>query len=547
MKKPPVLKSIALIATFIFAGIITLTFQSCIKDNFELDKLTKTEWNPNLAVPLVYSSLSIQDIITKGDKDGFISVGSDDFCTLIYNGNLFSLAAADLVQIPTQQQPNYSVTLTPAQIAALTAAGTVTASYTQPVTFATGTNNPKIDSLDVKSGTIDIALTSDFEFSGQINVVIPAAKKNGVVFSKILPFSYAGTVPVFVAASYDLAGYTFDMTNGGTTYNQFSVNYDVTLSGSGTPPSLANQISINQSLSNLKYNKFFGDLGQLALSPDQDTVDISIFKNALGTGSFTLVDPSVKVTISNSYGVPIDASISKLDGYTPPASVFSITGSPNPLPIFSPNFSQIGQTLTGTYTLSNANSNIVSVINNTPKSIIYKINSMSNPAGPTNSNFVTDSSRFKVDMEVALPFWGTAQNFVLMDTIPFGVDSALSENIESVLIRLFNSNGFPMDIDLQAYLTDSNFVKLDSLIIPNQLLLKSAIVNTTTGLVQSPSESKYDIVVTDTRLSKLKETTHMLIKAVASTTNNGSTNVKIYSHYKLDIKLGTQIKFKVKF
>lgn len=172
---------------------------------------------------------------------------------------------------------------------------------------------------------------------------------------------------------------------------------------------------------------------------------------------------------------------------------------------------------------------------------------MSNPAGPTNSNFVTDSSRFKVDMEVALPFWGTAQNFVLMDTIPFGVDSALSENIESVLIRLFNSNGFPMDIDLQAYLTDSNFVKLDSLIIPNQLLLKSAIVNTTTGLVQSPSESKYDIVVTDTRLSKLKETTHMLIKAVASTTNNGSTNVKIYSHYKLDIKLGTQIKFKVKF
>jgi hypothetical protein len=338
MKKVTATKSILLLASFFFAAAMIFSFQSCIKDNFKFDKLAQTEYSPSIAIPLVYSSLTIQDLVTQGDHNGLIIVGSDKFCTLVYKGNLFSLEASDLLQLPDQQQPVYSASLSPAEIAALTAAGTVTSSYTQTVNFTSGINSPQIDSMNLKTGSLNINLNSDFRFSGQVKITIPTAKKGGVVFSKTLPINYSGSIPVFASAVYDLSGYTFDMTSGGTTYNQFAVNYDVTLTGAGVPPTTANSISITQSLNSMKYGKLFGDIGQLALSPNQDTVGLSIFKNALGIGTFTLVDPSVKVTITNSYGVPIDATISRLDGFNPPSSSFPITGSPNPLPILSPNF-----------------------------------------------------------------------------------------------------------------------------------------------------------------------------------------------------------------
>ena len=542
-------KSSIVIASILGATIIISSIQSCVKDNFELNKLASTTWNPNLAVPLVYSSLTVQDILTKEDTQGQILVGTDNFCTLVYKGNLFSLLASDLIHIPDQNPTPYTTpSLTPAQIAALSTNGTVTVPFSQTVNFISGTTapNPKVDSITFKSGDIGISLSSDFKFNGNILVTIPSAKKNGVVFSQVLPLVYSGTVPVLANANYNLTGYTFDMTMGGTTFNQFVVNYAVTLTGTGTPPLASDVVTLNQSLSNMQFGRIYGDIGQVALSPDKDTVEISIFKNALGMGSFSLVDPSVKVVITNSYGVPIVASISQLEGYTPPALAYPITGSPNPLPIYSPTWAQIGQTATGSYTLNNTNSNIVSVINNVPKNVVYQINSLSNPAGPTNNNFVLDTSRFKVDMELDLPLWGTAKDFWLVDTVHFKLDQTISDDVESAMFRMYNSNGFPIDVDMQVYFVDTLYNVLDSLVIPNQLILNSGVVSPVTGMVTSPTQKIYDAYVDRPRLLNLKNSKYILIRAVAATTNAGSSNVKIYSTYRLDVKLGVQFKLKVK-
>jgi len=537
-------RSALLIASFLFMGIVIFTVQSCVKDNFKFDKIAKMDYSPNIAFPLIYSSLTVQDILTKADHQGVVSVGSDNFCTIVYTGNLFSLKGSDLVLLPNQQPPSYSASLTPAQIAALSGAGTVTASYSQNVNFSSGT--VKIDSMIFKSGNLNISLNSDFKFSGQITIKIPTAKKNGVPFSKVLPFNYTGFVPVITNANYDLTSYSVDMTIGGTTNNQFTVNYDVTLTGGGTPPLTTDMITLTQSFTGLNFDKIFGDIGQQALSPNKDTVALSIFKNSLGIGTFTLVNPSVKVLISNSYGIPINASISQLDGYNPPATTYPITGSPNPIPILSPNFSQIGQTLKDSFSLNSSNSNIVPIINNTPKYVIYKINSLSNPGGPTHNNFVIDTSYFKVDMQINLPLYGTAKDFTMMDTLAFTMDSTVSNTIESALFRIYNSNGFPFDINMQAYFTDSLYNRLDSLIIPNQLILLSAAVNTTTGMVISPTQKTYDATVNKARLLHLKTSKHLLLKAVAATTNNGTTNVKIYATDRLDVKIGVQVQIKTK-
>jgi hypothetical protein len=541
-------KSINTIVCFLFGVVLVSTLvTSCVKDNFDFGKLQAIEWNPNIAAPLVYSSLTIGDLVAKEGSGGLITVGSDNFCTLMYKGNLLSLKASDLIVIPDNQPPPYVATLNSGQITAFGLAGTITVPYSQTITFDSGVNGPKMDSLILKGGSISISLSSTFQFSGQIQIVLPGAIKNGMPFTQVIPFTYSGTTPVTSTVTVDLTGYHFDLTHGGTTFNEFVADFQVTLTGSGNPISSSDQITLTQNLTNLKFDKIYGDIGQMSLSPDVDTVDISIFKSVLGAATFSLVDPRIKVVIANSYGVPINATLSQFDGYTPGATPFPITGAPNPLPIQSPTFSQVGQVLTDSFSLNNSNSNIATVINNTPKSLIYKMSTLTNPAGgSTHNNFVIDTSRIDVDMEVELPLYGTASNFILADTMPFELTQTLPEQVESALIRTFNSNGFPFDVDMQIYFADSLYTKLDSLVIPNQLVLASATVNSSTGIVISPTQKTYDATLTKSRLLNLKTTKYLLILAKANTTNNGTTPVKIYANYKLDFKLGLQVQVKAK-
>lgn len=535
-----------LIAQFLFVVALLFIIQSCVKDNFDFKKLSQTDYHPNIAVPLVYSSLTIQDLLTKSNQN-LIIVGSDKFCTLVYKGNLFSLAAADIITIPNNQPPPFSASLSTGQISALGFAGTVMVPYSQTVAFNTGIGGPKIDSVTFKAGILGLSLNSSFKYSGQIKVIIPSAKKNGIVFTQIIPFTYTGSIPVLSNVTLPLTGYNFDMTSGGTAFNQFLVNFEVTLNGSGAAPLTTDQITITQSLSNMKFAKIFGDIGQQSLSPNVDTVKLSIFKNVLGAATFTLANPMVKVLLSNSYGVPITASLSQFDGYSSGMPPYAITGSPNPLPIHSPNFNQIGQILTDSFSLNNGNSNIASVINNTPQYLIYKVTSQTNPlGGTTHGNFVIDTSRFKADLELDLPLYGTAKNFILQDTVPFNVSQTIPSQVESALIRTYNANGFPFDVNMQIYFVDSLYTKLDSLVSPNQIILKSGTVNSTTGMVTSSTSTTYDATLTKPRLTHLKTSKYLLIRAVANTSNGGATNVKIYSNYKIDFKLGLQVQVNTK-
>ena len=535
------------ISSLLIVAILISTLQSCVKDNFQFNKIAEIKWDPNVAAPLVYGSLSIKDILNKSNAPNFIIEAGDHSLTLVYKGNLFSLDASNLVNLPDQTFP-FSASVGTGLPIPFTTGNNFMGSYSQTVSFGTG--GPSIDSITFKTGILAFSFNSDLHNSGTIKITIPSAKKNGVVFSNTLPLNYTGAVPIVASANYDLTGYNFDMTSGGAPDNQFIINYDVTINGSATAPGGAEQVAVSLSMNNMLFSKIFGDIGQQNLSIATDTIDLSIFTNSVaGGGSFTLANPSVKITLSNSFGVPIGAHLSTFEGYNPGVNFYPITGFPDPLPIPSPTFTpinQVGQTLVDSFQLDKTNSNIVTILNNTPKQIIYKVDAKSNPAGATHNNFILDTSHFKIDVEFDLPLYGTAKNFMLVDTTAFSFSQNIPDQVESGIIRTYNANGFPMDIDLQVYFVDSLYTKLDSLvIIPNFILLKSGVVNLTTGRVTSPTETIYDATFDKTRLQKLKNATKIIIHAIASTTNAGTTDVKIYSDYKLDVKLGVQLQLHI--
>lgn len=546
-------KRLMLVAFFTISAIVILV-QSCVKKTIDLDNMGDEQWQPNLAAPLIFSSLTIDDIITKSGKQGSILIGSDKFCTLVYRGTLFSFLAKDIIVLPPQTYTQ-TVNLTGANITALTGSGTVTVNYTQTINFDSGVGSPEVDSLIYKSGILTDSIVSDFKHNASITITIPSAKKAGVPFSQTLNLNYTGTTPVVATDNLNLNGYKFDMTDGGTTFSKFKINYAVTLNYiGGNPVTSTDKVTIIQKCANPTFDKVFGYIGTQSLVPtsqDKDTVALSIFRNTISGGTFTLDDARIKFIFSNSFGVPIKATMPQLIGYTPPGSNYPLTGTgiPAVLPIQSPTISQIGQIkVDSSMILSKSNSNILSVVSNSPQNIIYQITSQSNPVPYASRNFVIDTSRFKVDMEAQLPLYGTATNFTISDTIKdfklslTGTDATL----ETLMLRTYISNGFPTDVGVQVYFTDTLYNKIDSLISPYQVIVPSAVVNSTTGKVISPAVKTTDSNFDKTRIDNLTKAKRALVKGVVSTYNNGGTSVKIYSDYKLDIKIGVQAKLNVK-
>jgi len=538
---------------FIVVVLSSLLLTACLKDNFNFKKLAQTEWDPNVAIPLIYSSLTMNDILVKSKSDSVVQVDANNFITLVYKGQYLSLKASDVFIIPDQPFSE-SYNLDAGGVTALTSVPpgqTYSTSYTDTLNF--DPNSPAtpaqsrivIDSISFKSGNWAVSFASLINDNVQIRMSIPKAKQNGVSFAQTFSINSMGTTN----GSYNLSGYTFDLSAGGG--NKIAVNYTVTITNSGNPVS-PSQININQTFSTLAFKKIFGYLGQQTLSAGNDTIQFNIFQSST-SGSFTLANPSMHVTIQNSYGIPISATLStfKVSGNS---GSMGVTGAPNPLPIASPTVSQMGQYLTTSFSLSpnsmnlvnNAptSSNIKAAVNSQPKYLVYDIAATSNPLGPPALNFVLDTSTIKVNMEVDLPLEGTASGFSFQDTLNFTFPSL--NNVQSLLLRSNITNGFPIDLGIQIYFTDANLNKIDSLVTGNRIIAPSAIVNSGSGMVTSPTNKITDLTFNQARINKLTNVSKLLVVASASTYNGGMTSVKFYSTYHLDVKLGAQAQLKVK-
>lgn len=516
-----------------------LVISSCVKDSFKLDKFAHETLSPTVAAPLIKSSLSIRDLLKTADKDGNITVDSNNFCTIFYKSHLFTFKASDLIKIPDQSfSQSLSLNFPPGAI--LPAGTTTTVSQNNTITFNPG-NQLQIDSMSYKTGTLNFYVSSDFKHDVSINIQIPYAKKNGVALSQTINLPYKGTTPSIAFLNIDLKGYVFDMTQGGIATNKFDVNFSFTVTGTGNSISSNNQLLVDYGLTTILFDKLFGYIGQQSLSPQKDTIELTIFKNMNFGGNISLADPQVKLFLTNSYGVPVHASISKFDGVTSSGSTFPIIGAnvPNPIPITSPTPSQIGQSFTTKLVLDNTNSNFNAVLLNRPKYIIYDISTITNPNGKIGPNFVLDSSKFNVDMEVELPLYGKVSALEIQDTVDFefgGVDQ-----LKSLMLRANITNGFPMDVGVQIFFTDSTYKTLDSLITPYKIIMPSAQVDNN-GKVSVKTNQVTDIELSHDKLEKLKNTRKLLIRGRLNTANNGNTDVKIYTDYTLDVKMGVKAK-----
>lgn len=518
---------------------ILIVLSSCVKDYFDFDKLsTDINWNPSVAVPAIHTRLTMRDIIQDYDYQHLFVEDSTAFLYLVYNKEVFSYPAVNYINIPDQ-----SVTVDFYGSDFITSGfpgnSPVTVTKILGISFIPPTPTDEIDSILLKSGTLNISINSSFMHPGVIKVTFPDIKKNNVVYSKTI-----NTTPAYSGTS------TFNDLNGFAIYvnnNQIKCIVEYTLNNSGNIVLPADNANINISFENLNYKIIYGSFASRVIELYEDTVELEIFKNAT-QGQLYFLNPKIKFFFRNSFGVPLQSTIESFKIYSTTDNTYypyQIPPQYNPLNIICPN--------TPTYTaltkviLDTLNfPDIRNIIFNNPRYIYVKTQPKIHNS--THQNFIIDTSRISLNVEVELPLWGKSNKWIIQDTTNFDFEKFYNDsnnhiyNIEFVKFNVFAVNNSPTEAIIQVYFTDTLYNIIDSLFNYGDILYSGITDNS--GKVVQPTPKQTQITYTGQRLHGLQNVKKVIIRATLSTAENGNKIVKFYATNYVDVKIGVMVKAK---
>ncbi len=405
----------------------------------------------------------------------------------------------------------------------------------------------RLEKIIFKSGALDYDIDMDFREDVIIYLNMPGLSLNGVPFSEQINLNYSGSIPMTHSGSLDLEDYELDLSNGGITNNTISCGYIVEIVSSGSQTSFTtnDQFSFSSSITNLDFQYVEGYLGSFEFESDKDTVDFGVNTNMFGAEVY-FEEPTFNLNVENSFGIPICVELTeKLAVKTSQNTQIELTGSAvdDSIDIAYPNLSQTGQYASTLITLDKNTSNIADVLSTMPDQGIFQVKSKANPSGDTTvSNFLLDTSKIKIDLDMTVPFYGRILSLVLQDTVDLTLQDF--DQAEYAIFHLVTENSFPADIGLQLYFMDDNYVVLDSLIKPYISIFESAQVDDT-GDVVANTKAYHKIQVDKASLYQLSNASKLMIQASLVTANDGNTPVRIYTDYDFFVQLGLQMNVKI--
>ncbi len=532
----------------IFISVLLIAVQSCVDDKYDLSKISdEIEINPGLAAPVARGSLSLDDIVNEISSENMGKFPDDSLLYITFTDTFKSYLASDVIDIPDQTfvqlYIDSDINLNPEW----TGSGigdTIQFSKQKNGEF-TVSHNEKIDSIKLKTTTLQIHVSSTFKHRGIVNIFTNSIKTNGQPLMNNIPISNAaGTFDTTI--NIPLNNTTIYLDNSNPSLTILPLSFELYLINSGSPVLAGESCDITMSFEDIQFSNLFGYLGEYDLFDENGQMDLGIYEDILGDGELLFADPRFSFFTYNSFGIPVEVTLSNVSAFSEKNNIttpITFTGV-NPFDISAPDMSQIGKTVKDSILINKDNCNIKQAMETSPKTFSYNIIAKSNPAGPTGPyNFVTDSSKFNVDFEIVLPLWIKANDIVLSDTTDLDIEKEIGDFIDYInyfRITMEGSNGFPMEAGLQVIFTDSAYTVLDSLFLGSPIVLNPAMVDSY-GKVTRSVQFKKIVEFSKEKLSGIKNTKRAIVRATLNTSNIGSGQyVKFYSYYIIDFKLSVK-------
>jgi hypothetical protein len=144
-------------------------------------------------------------------------------------------------------------------------------------------------------------------------------------------------------------------------------------------------------------------------------------------------------------------------------------------------------------------------------------------------------------MEINLPLEGRVNGLVFQDTIPFTFRDV--QELRELELRTFITNGFPIDVKMNVYFADANNSIIAKLYETDAEPIIVAASTDASGKSVTPGYDETSTVVPFSLISKLGNVSKIFVKAVTATTDAASgKNIKLYSDYRIDVKISGRAK-----
>ncbi len=498
---------------FVFASLSCLLMVMACNRLDDLDDLEVVNYDAEFAIPLFSGTASFQDVLNKFDEETFITILPDGLIQLNYKGNVVARSSTDIFAgFPVIPFPVVDTTI------------------------RLGFNVPgsvDVDLAVLKKGSIEWFYEIEHGEPLTVKVSIPNAIKDGQIFEKIREHSELSEA--YLQTPIDITGYTLFPID-----DSISVRYQAFRPNVGYADTLTNFVMLFRDFEASYVEGYLGtDLYELP----RDTIEIEFFENWT-RGDVYFSEPTILIGVENSFGFPVRSQTNLLSILTVDGNTLELE-SPfidNGINFDYPTLDEVGQVKTTDFYFDDENSNIATIIGEGPVSVDYDFDAVPNPDQDTAiRGFLTDSSFFKVQVEVNLPVHGTAIGFEARDT--FSIDFSEYENVDYIEFKLIADNGIPVDVGLQAYFADNGGNILDSLFVPADLIMEAAPVDGA-GLVTDRTEKiSYSTFDTE-RFERIKSAKNIFINASFSTVNNGTEEVKIFSDQDVEFRMGMKVGIK---
>ncbi|MCB9252389.1 MAG: hypothetical protein H6605_07955 [Flavobacteriales bacterium] len=525
---------------FLLILLMVELLYACKPEEFDTDGIKIKEFNPEYAIPLVHSKITVDDVnedcvdYRVFDKNGFIRH--------IYLGGFKTETAEEAIKL-SDQTFQQTITLTDNQAAALSS-GTDQSIFLQSI-HNINAGNMEWDSLFLKGGKFTASINSQIKTGGELKITIVDAQKNGNKLVLNIPFSFS-SLPVQANASVSMDGFHVDFSNAIKGFNEVNISYELNLKGTSQTITSRESMQVSIDWTELKFKRFFGYAGPMNFSSKEDTMSLCILDSKI-IGEYHFDYAFLKIKTSNSFGAPITARFNKLVTFSNQNGERMLTNVPNPLPVRSPDLNQVGQVLTDSATMDRDNSNLKTEINNKPKKLIYQCGVDLNPSGRKTRNNFEDNSCFKLDLVVDLPMEGFGRDFIIDEEEPVSIDVPDDNTVESAMMRIIAINGLPVELSMQVYMVDSFGAIFDSIFVEQDYkLLESAMIDNS-GRAVEPIKKTTEIIFPADRAKRLSRLSKVLIRARPNSFNSGGNfpTILLFDTDFLEIYIGVKLNLKI--
>ncbi|HUX97541.1 MAG TPA: hypothetical protein VMV47_17540 [Bacteroidales bacterium] len=395
----------------------------------------------------------------------------------------------------------------------------------------------ELDEIRIASGYLSYIFKSATLLSASINLTLPTVIRNGSAVTHTIT---SGMNTQF-EENIDFSGTLIDLgIDPLQPFNRIPLEYSIIVGSDGVLVNYnsTDKIELDLSLENPDFDYVKGYFGQESESIEPDTLDLDIddILNRI-SGTFLISSPSIKLNYSNSFAIPLKIDFQA----TGKRGTDTVNLGLEPITIASPEY-PASRDIASSILIDKINSDLPELISLPPGQVIFSGAATMNPEGNNElrDNYVFGNSRFLGSVEIEVPMEFRMSNLQFSDTIDnfLKVDDENSpvkpENFKKLELNLIAKNEFPLSVAVKMGLYNSETNTILNIIDASSLLGAAPV--DANGKSTGEKETTTNLKLTTEFFNDIKNADQIIIWFTLNTSNNGTSDVKIYSDYKIQFR-----------